>query len=184
MFTGIKIHPDQNAGKEETAVDMLLGCHQRIRHFAGVIQRIAGSKGASLDEISDASADVHRYFTVSLPLHEADETSSVEPRLQAAVPGSEAARAARVMIQQHVRINALLHQLLPIVDALCRSPELLDRFAPRMTELASEFQSLWDTHLKLEEETVFPAINLLPETERRQMVAEMRERRRSQQSAA
>src|SRR3974377_561604 len=67
----------------EDALDLLLGCHQRIRHFTATAKNLAHAQGATHDEIRMAAAGVHRYYSVSLPLHEADEEDSVRPRLDA-----------------------------------------------------------------------------------------------------
>ncbi len=185
MFTGINLRPNTSHTKiEENAIDMLVSCHERIRRFTALARKIAECSEASPDQICDAAADVHRYFTVALPLHEADETLSVEPRLQAAAPGSEEALAAQEMLRQHTRINAVLRQLLPLWDALCREPEKSSEFSPRLLQLTSEFEALWAVHLKLEEETVFPAIRQLDDSEKDEILREMRERRRFQENAA
>lgn len=185
MFTGINPVPDTSSPKkEENAVDMLTACHQRIRHFTALAKKIAECENTSPDQICDAAADVHRYFTLALPLHEADETLSVEPRLQNAVSGSEEARAAKEMLRQHLEINAVLRQLLPLWDALCREPEKSKEFSSRLLSLTAEFETLWASHLKLEEEAVFPAINRLSQSERDDIVREIRDRRRTQENAA
>lgn len=181
MFTGINL-PSASASepKEPTPVGLLLACHERIRHFTAVARRVAEAGKAPLDQIADAAADVHRYFTVALPLHEADETLSVEPRLSAAVPAS----ASEQMLAQHREIKTLLRQLVPLWDALCREPEELPAFSPRLFELSCQFERLCDVHLKLEEETVFPAINQLSAPEQDEILREMRERRQGQEQAA
>ncbi len=185
MFTGINLHPANfHTEIEETAVDMLLGCHEKIRRFTALARKIAECKDASPEQVCDAAADVHRYFTVALPLHEADETLSIEPRLQSAAPDREAGHAAREMLRQHRLINEVLRQLLPLWDALCREPEKSQDFSPRLLTLTSQFEALWSSHLKLEEEHVFPAIHRLTLEERAEIVREMRERRHAQDNAA
>ncbi len=185
MFAGINLRPaDPRTKIEENAVDMLLSCHERIRRFTALARKIAECKEASADQLCDAAADVHRYFTVALPLHEADETLSIEPRLQAFAPDSEAGHAAREMIRQHGAINTVLRQLLPLWDALCREPEKSRDFSPRLLALTADFETLWAAHLRLEEEYVFPAIDRLSPAERAEILREMRERRHIQENAA
>jgi hemerythrin-like domain-containing protein len=184
MFTGFNLPSDPTSKpKEQTPVDLLLACHDRIRHFAAVARRIAESVNAPLDEIADAAAVVHRYFTVAFPLHEADETLSVEPRLSVTVPGSAATLASEQMLVQHREIDRLLAQLIPLWDALCRKPEELPEFSPRLLELSPQFEKLWDSHLRLEEETVFPAINRLAALHQGEILQEMRERRQGHENA-
>jgi hemerythrin-like domain-containing protein len=176
MLTGIRTSSLLST-KKETALDLLLGCHQRIRHFTAIARRMAENPAASLDEVSEAAEAVHRYFTVALPLHEADENDSIDPRLQAA-GNIDLAHASEEMVRQHKSINVVLRQLLPLWDALCREPEKLPGFVPRLLQLITEFEQLWDVHLRLEEETVFPAIEKsLPSHEVEAILREMRERR-------
>lgn len=140
-------------------------------------RRIAENPDAPFDQVADAAEAVYRYFHVALPLHEADENISVDPRLHASAP-PELAQASEEMVRQHRGINALLQQLLPLWDALCREPEKIRGFAPRLRQLSTEFEKLWDVHLKLEEEVVFPAIDrCLHKSEIDAILREMRERR-------
>src|ERR1700739_2209571 len=86
--------------KSEDAVDLLIGCHQRIRHFAGVAIKLAHAQGATPEEVVQAASGVHRYYTVSLPLHEADEEETVRPRLNA-LSDEKLRHALLAMTDQH-----------------------------------------------------------------------------------
>ncbi len=141
-------------------------------------KKIAEAEDVPADQICDAAADVHRYFTVAFPLHEADETLSVEPRLNYE-PGTELAYASQEMLRQHREINTLLRQLIPLWDALCREPEELPEFSATLRALSVRFEALWFSHLKLEEETVIPAVGRLHAEKRAEILKEMRERRRT-----
>ena len=76
-----QISPAKPQNKSEDAVDLLTGCHDRIRHFTGVAVKLAHAQGESPEQIVQAAAGVHRYYAISLPLHEADEEQTVRPRL-------------------------------------------------------------------------------------------------------
>lgn len=176
MLTGIRTSSDFLT-RQETALELLLGCHQRIRHFTAMARRLAESPATPLDEVCDAADSIHRYFCVALPLHEADENESIDPRLQAA-GHSELAQVSDEMVRQHRQINVVLRQLLPLWDALCREPEKLPRFVPRLLQLVTELEQLWDVHLRLEEEIVFPAIErTLSRAQVSEILREMKERR-------
>jgi hemerythrin-like domain-containing protein len=176
MLTGIHTSTD-SLTRQETALELLLGCHQRIRHFTALARRLAESPATSLDEVSEVAGNIHRYFCVALPLHEADENESLDPRLQAA-GATEVAQASEEMVRQHRQINLVLRQLLPLWDALGREPEKLSRFVPRLLQLVTELEQLWDVHLRLEEEIVFPAIErTLSRVQVTEILREMRERR-------
>ena len=162
---------------EETAVGLLLGCHLRIRQFTATAARIAAAEEAPTEQVAQAAESVLRYFTVALPLHEADENESVDPRLRACAP-PEIAQESQEMVAQHRRINEVLRQLVPMWTRLASHPEKLPEMAPRMGELVSELQQLWEVHLTLEEQTVFPAIErCLSRQQLDEIFAEMKARR-------
>jgi hemerythrin-like domain-containing protein len=179
MLTGIRLPLEAILSQEssqQTPRNLLLACHERIRHFTAMARRLAENPAAPLEQVADAADAIHRYFSVALPLHEADENVSIDPRLQAA--GSpETAQASEEMVLQHRRLNAVIKQLLPLWDALCREPEKLPGFVPRLVQLVSELESLWEKHLRLEEEIVFPAMERMPPRELEAILREMRERR-------
>ena len=72
MLENIKPPIASPASKSSTPSELLLACHQRIRHFSEVALKIAHAHGVAETEIVQAAAVLHRYFTFSLPLHEAD----------------------------------------------------------------------------------------------------------------
>src|SRR6202012_409020 len=105
-----QISPLASQPKSEDAVDLLIGCHQRIRHFTGVAVKLAHAQGAAPEEVVQAASAVHRYYTVSLPLHEADEEETLRPQLDAV--GDEKLRhALSAMADQHLAIDELLERL-------------------------------------------------------------------------
>ena len=55
------------------AVDLLLECHQRIRAFLDLADRLGPPGPDPAQAVADAAARVHRYFTLALPLHARDE---------------------------------------------------------------------------------------------------------------
>src|SRR5664279_128760 len=118
----------------EDAVDLLNGCHQRIRHFTGVATKLAHAQGASFDEIRQASAAVYRYYSVSLPLHEADEEDSLRPRLDK-VADERVHHALAAMHDQHMAIDDLLERLLPLLRLVGNNPAALAEAGGEMCSL-------------------------------------------------
>ena len=171
----------QTPAAEQDAVDMLLACHNRIRSFTAIAHRLATVQGAAPAEIANAAAAVHRYYTVALPLHEADENETVYPRLRDAIAASGAPPdAVEAMVEQHGPIDELIAQLVPLWEQAQRAPQQLPDLAPQMATRCARLQELWQEHLALEEETVFPAIRrLLDPATLRQMRDEMRARRQA-----
>jgi hemerythrin-like domain-containing protein len=143
---------------ERDAVDMLLACHQRIRSFTSIAVRLAVAAGAPPPEIANAAGAVHRYYSVALPLHEADENDSVYPRLRHRLADPAETASLQAMVDQHGPIDAVVAELLPRWEKLQSAPEQLSSLADEIRRNAACLQELWREHLALEEEIVFPLI--------------------------
>ncbi len=150
---------------ESDAVGMLLACHQRIRNFTGIAVRLGEVTGASAAELANAAQSVHRYYTVALPLHEADENESVYPRLRRALADQADRRPVELMVEQHGPIDELVAQLVPLWSQVMAHPEKLAEIQGQLRAHAARLLELWQEHLSLEEEIVFPLIRarLAPE---------------------
>jgi hypothetical protein len=103
-------------GRRETgedAVDLLLACHARIRHFLALALR-AGDD-------AEAIAAVRRYFTEALPLHIADEDELLAPRVHVGDMSDEhrahAALVARLAAGEMAAAVELAPLLLAHLDA-------------------------------------------------------------------
>jgi iron-sulfur cluster repair protein YtfE (RIC family) len=161
----------------EDALDLLLSCHQRIRHFAAAASKLSHAQGASHDEIRMTAAGVYRYFSVSLPLHEADEEDTLRPRLDS-LDDERVHHALIAMHDQHQAIDELLERLLPLVLLAERNPASLDQAGGEMCSLTKAIEEVFRAHLQLEEEVIFPAIRAqLPDEARAAMLSEMQARR-------
>ncbi len=172
-----QISPAPKSKAENDAVDLLVGCHQRIRHFTGVAVKLAHAQGATEDEVSAAAEAVYRYYSVSLPLHEADEEDSLRPRLDK-IPDERVHHALAAMHDQHMAIDDLLERLLPLLRLVANNPALIAEAGGEMCSISSALSQMFAAHLQLEEEVIFPAIeSRLSESERRALLAEMRARR-------
>jgi iron-sulfur cluster repair protein YtfE (RIC family) len=163
-----------------TPLEMLLGCHARIRHFIQLSRTLATAENVPPQEVADAAAAIFRYFSLALPLHEADEDKSLLPRIQAALPlGNLAREAAETMVEQHKAIDELAAELLSICSSLDRNPDRLPALARRLEHVTSALEQILAAHLRLEETVIFPVIQeLLSPAQIEEMLAEMNERRR------
>ncbi|HTK94240.1 MAG TPA: hemerythrin domain-containing protein [Terriglobales bacterium] len=178
MLTSIQ-GPQAAEPREEDALDLLLGCHGRIRHFTDMALKLAHALEEPPEAVSSAAAAILRYYTIALPLHEADENESFYPRLHAALPAGQLADANEAMVEQHAGINAAVRALLPLWEQVQRHPETLAQHATALERLTGQLQDLWATHLALEEEQVVPAIRrYLSADELAAVRAEMHARRR------
>ncbi len=173
-----QISPLPSQPKTEDAVDLLIGCHQRIRHFTGVAGKLAHAQAATPEEVVQAAAGVHRYYTVSLPLHEADEEETVRPRLD--WDGDEKLRHALIaMADQHLAIDELVERLLPLLVMVRNNPSTIHATGSEMCSITKALDEIFRAHLQLEEEVIFPAIReALPENVRAEMLQEMQGRRK------
>jgi iron-sulfur cluster repair protein YtfE (RIC family) len=158
----------------DSAVGLLLDCHGRIRTFSDLAVRLARAD-ASDHEIRDAAARVHRYFTVALPLHVADEDETLQPRLASRAPDLLA--ALDIVTREHREAEEWLTELQPIWEALARDPA---QAALRLSTAtpAGRLQGLLERHLLREEEQLFPALTqVFSPAEERAIVEEFRARR-------
>ena len=173
-----QISPVTSPPKIEDAVDLLIGCHQRIRHFTAVAAKLAHAQGDPPEEVVQAASAVHRYYTVSLPLHEADEEETLRPRLD--VLGDEMLRhALAAMADQHLAIDELLERLLPLLVMVRNNPQTIHAAGSEMCSITQALQEIFGAHLQLEEEHIFPAIReRLAESVRAEMLLEMQDRRK------
>ena len=164
--------------KHEDSVDLLIGCHQRIRHFTAVAVKLAHAQGASPAEVREAAASVHRYYSVSLPLHEADEDHTLQPRLSA-VADEKLRHALSAMADQHQAIDELIERLLPLLVLVRSNPSAISEVGAEMCSITKTLDDAFQRHLQMEEEAIFPAIRtLLPESTRTEILGEMKTRRK------
>jgi iron-sulfur cluster repair protein YtfE (RIC family) len=176
MLNQISLLPSQP--RTEDVVASLLACHQRIRHFTGVAVKLAHAQGATPEEVVQAASGVHRYYTVSLPLHEADEEETVRPRLDA-IGGEKLRHALLAMADQHLAIDELLERLLPLLVMVRNNPQAIHATGSEMCSITKALDEIFNAHLQLEEEVIFPAIReALPESVRAEMLREMQGRRK------
>ncbi len=174
----------KDASSAASPLELLLGCHARIRHFMQLSLTLANAVDVPLDEISEAAAAIFRYFSLALPLHEADENRSLFPRLQAALPnGGLVHEAAETMVEQHKAINELAAELLSLCTTLDRYPARLPVLAHRLGDVAQALNLIFSAHLLLEESVIFPAFqDLLSPEQITEMSQEMQQRRQPQLS--
>lgn len=162
-------------------VALLLGCHERIRYFTRMALRFAKFPDAAVQEVTSAAEALVRYFSIALPLHEADENESIFPRLHGAVPaGHIVFESVEAMLSQHRAINELLQKMIPLWQTIQSQPVELPHLAAELTALANRLRLQFDAHLAMEEEIIFPAMEkLLPSTELEQIETEIYARRKA-----
>jgi len=155
MLSNIQTKPNV-ANEPEDAISLLLGCHQRIRHFTQVALRLAENPHAPASDRADAARSVLRYFQIALPLHEADENESVYPRLHEKLRAGELSEANETMVRQHTEIDRVIADLIPRWQSHLDSGQV--SADANLLAITEHLQQLWAIHLALEEEQVIPAM--------------------------
>src|SRR5262245_23544059 len=159
----------------EGLVDLLLECHQRIRHFTQLAERIGQESALPDAERRDACARCRHYFVEALPLHVADEEHGLLPRLRGRDAALDAALTA--MHLEHEQHEPLLARLLDLLDRVAAAPQdpaLRETLASAAARLATALAH----HLAQEEDVIFPKVNeWMSLTDQDAVIAELRARR-------
>ena len=164
--------------RAEGPVELLLGCHARIREFTALAARVASEEAASDADVADAARRVHRYHAVALPLHQADEEMSIAPRLEPIAPPA-LRHALSEMRRQHVELDETLASLLRLWEQLAVEPGRRSEMAPAMLRGVTRMQGLWAQHLSVEEEVIFPELSRVLDAAQLASIAEEMRARRS-----
>jgi len=180
-FTSISDASSAHTPAAATPLEMLLGCHSRIRYFMQLSRTLAAAQDVPREEVADAAGAILRYFSVALPLHEADENETLFPRIYAALPqGGLVREAAETMVEQHKAIDELAAEMLSPCSALHLNPSRLPALARRLEQVACALDQIFTAHLMLEETVIFPVVHeLLSPAQIKDMAREMNDRRRT-----
>lgn len=178
MCTDVLIQIGQSARipHDLDALGLLRACHARIRNFDELAARLARASAPS-EQIADAAARVHTYFTIALPLHARDEEESLLPRLERAGVGEAVVRALREMVAQHDELDDAIEAMAPCWRAIAVEPAARELHAGTLIAESTRMSRLWAVHLPLEEEIIFPAMERLSSEARDVIAAEIRARR-------
>ncbi|MGL6042025.1 MAG: hemerythrin domain-containing protein [Deefgea sp.] len=159
----------------ETPVAMLIACHDRVRQYAALTEKLAvhlQKNGADAAAVAGAQS-ILRYFDVAAPLHHQDEDDDLFPALlHTASP--ELARVIREITAEHDELGALWQQVRAALLAVVSGhSKLLD------LSLAQQFALRYPAHAAREELEIYPfAATLLDEACLAQLGKTMSARRR------
>ncbi|BCL77141.1 hypothetical protein JHS3_28770 [Jeongeupia sp. HS-3] len=144
----------------DTPIAMLIACHDRVRHYAALLPKLAehvSTHGADA-EAARAAAAVLRYFDVAAPLHHQDEDDLLFPLLHER--GDEALRGAIDELHaEHDVLGAQWQALRPALIALTEG-----RAATLGEDAARCFASDYPAHAAREELEVYPCVAVLLST--------------------
>ena len=152
-------------------VDLLHECHGRIRRFLVMGRQLARTPEATREEIAEAAGQIRRYFAESLPLHMADEDIDIAPRI------ADAEIVKRVH-DDHRAHAPLVAELVTTCETLRGSPEQHPALRMHLGEVVRQLANELESHMELEERTVFPAVRQLGPNEQAAIVLAMQRRRK------
>lgn len=177
------IRRSNRSPEAEDVSELLLSCHQRIRHFSALAVRLGDEEAAPEERVAEAAAAVHRYFHVALPLHVADEDLSLAPRLLSVGVPAEVREALDAMAAEHPAIEAAIAQAAPLWTSLVTTPARRGALRDELARAGRHLELLFERHLLPEETTIFPALRRhLDPGQLEDIVREMRLRREAPSS--
>ena len=153
---------------------LLLACHERIERHLDGLGELAAVQDLDDPRIPPTVDALRRYFSEGLPLHGQDEDLSLTPRLLALGPDPELEALLSRMHAEHVQMDEALPDLLHLLSLVLEGDELA---LPHLMSHHAMLSLLLRDHMAMEEATIFPRIQALPEAERCAIVLEIRARR-------
>ncbi len=169
-------------GDFSNPMGLLTDCHRRIERFLGVLVKVAEqAQGSPMTPLQKEEwLRALEYFRNAAPRHTADEEESLFPRLRQI--DEQRVKDALAKMQEleddHVQANAWHDEVDRLGRRWLADGTLADEEAGRLTEVLARLTELYQHHLPLEDESIFPlATAVLPHTEKTRMGAEMAQRR-------
>jgi hemerythrin-like domain-containing protein len=137
-------------------IEILEGCHQRIRRNCTLVERIArhlGNRGAD-DEARQAAHTVMRYFDEAGRNHHRDEEDDLFPAMARSARGGDCALVAAVVERlrlEHTQLEAAWRDMRTRLEAVA------DGARSGITHAeAQAFARAYERHMEIEEATLFP----------------------------
>jgi len=151
----IALLPDPAAGFDHP-IEMLEGCHQRIRNHCTLIGRLAehlSVRGAD-DEAREVARSIVRFFETAGANHHRDEEIDLFPALERFAPSLEL-NAVRDLLHRlradHVRLDAAWREMRRTLTQLAAGGR------PTLDVVAAHgFAADYDRHIVLEEAELLP----------------------------
>ncbi len=166
------------AASTEAPLEMLAACHIRIERQCSTLKRLAHhlSKHGLDDQVSSAATRIMRYFDTAAIQHHADEEQDLFPALIDSMAGSDPIcirELTNSLIADHRQLEAMWSDLKSALAQLARGKP-----ANLSLEQVEAFVSLYERHIKTEEEELIPmAGRLLSDAAITEIGLSMRERR-------
>ncbi|MGC1462908.1 MAG: hemerythrin domain-containing protein [Terracidiphilus sp.] len=176
MAVQIGARPDSGF---DDPIGMLTDCHRRIERFLDILCRVAQkAQGRALnhDEQSAVQTAI-RYFDESGPRHNMDEEESLFPRLQD-MNTATLLEELRRLESDHQEADALHEEAAHLYARWIADAGLSAREKTRLLTITEHLQRLYQKHIQIEENIVFPlATKLLDLSALAAMGSEFKSRR-------
>ena len=143
-------------------IGMLTDCHRRIEHFLGILCAVAErARGRALMEEESAAVQAAlQYFRIGGQRHTADEEESLFPRLRASAADDAAAAddAGEIgaLESDHQEANDLHALVETLFSGWIARSRLSDEEQSRLESMTRQLQRLYEEHIRVEEQVVFP----------------------------
>ena len=164
----------------ESPFEMLEACHERVQRTLKLLVRLQAhvQQHGCDEQARQAAQDVMRYFDLAAPLHHEDEELHVCPAVLAQGNGALTS-AVKQLMDQHRQMERHWVGLRAALASLvaCEMPQQ-QTFESLQKEAVAAFVALYDAHILLEEDLVYPAANKhLDQVMKNAMGADMKRRR-------
>lgn len=146
------------AASFDDPIALLMACHDRVRHYAGLVLKLAEylpAHGAD-EQAQQAAASIIRYFDVAAPLHHQDEEDDLFPLLAQRGDAELRKLAGETMLVEHVELAALWQQVRAKLQAI-----VAEASGDLPLALAREFSQRYPAHAQLEDEAMYPQASQL-----------------------
>jgi hemerythrin-like domain-containing protein len=133
-------------------ITLLLACHERLRHFTQLIEKLAEyipQHGVD-QQAKGAMIAVIRYFDMAAPLHHADEDEDLFPALYNSCHNETLNETIATLSVAHVHLDSLWQGLKQQLIEVNEGKQTLNK------ELARTFAEHYCQHVQQEEEKVYP----------------------------
>jgi hemerythrin-like domain-containing protein len=139
-------------------IGVLGDCHRRIERFLGTLLAVAEQARGGLleDEQRRALGAALRYFREGAPRHVADEEESLFPRLRQS-QDRRAEEALNRLERDHDAVQAWHEELDGLGDRWLTTGRLEGADFERFEALTRRMKDVYEPHIALEDEAVFPS---------------------------
>ena len=153
---GIQIGAKPDSGFDDP-IGMLADCHRRIERFFNILCVVAvcaRGRGLSAEEMEAVDSALN-YFHTGGQRHNADEEQSLFPRLRRG-SAVEALAELQALENDHRRAGELHAAIEQSYHLWVDTGGLSAADEQRLIETAATLSHLYEQHIRIEEETIFP----------------------------